>query len=252
MEEKGRYNCIVIDDEYLARKLMADYISKIQHLNLVGTYDSPIQAIDAISKGNIHVIFTDIEMAEMSGIEFVKNLSTPIRPIVVLVTAYPQYAVEGFEIDAVEYLLKPVSFPRFVKAVNKVTSILNIKEKMEMIENRHTPEPVISNNDTKDYIIIKTERKIVKLPYKEIYFIEGALEYVTFQTKEKKIMGLFSLKKLEEELPSDRFMRIHKSYIVALDKISEIKGNLVIVGQWEISVSKALKPQLLQHFSGTY
>ena len=121
MEEAAKYNCIIIDDEYLARKLVADYISKIDHLKLIDSFDSPIRAINTIAKGNIDIIFTDIEMSDMTGIDFIRNLSTPNRPIVVFITAYPQYAVQGFEIDAVEYLLKPVSFTRFVKAVNKIT-----------------------------------------------------------------------------------------------------------------------------------
>ncbi len=244
--EKNKYNCIIIDDEYLARKLIADYVSKIHHLNLAGCFDSPINAIDTITNGSIDVIFTDIEMSDMTGIDFIKNLSIHNRPIVVFITAYPQYAVQGFEIDAVEYLLKPVSFPRFVKAVNKVTNILKIRDQLISFRNNKWQSEDVSSD--KDYIIVKTERRIVKLLYSEIYFIEGALEYVTFQTVNRRIMGLFSLKKLEEELPGDRFMRIHKSYIVALDKISEIKGNQVQVGQWTINVSKAMKSKLLKSF----
>jgi len=248
MEEAAKYNCIIIDDEYLARKLVADYISKIEHLKLVDSFDSPIRAIDTIAKGNIDIIFTDIEMSDMTGIDFIRNLSIPYRPIVVFITAYPQYAVQGFEIDAVEYLLKPVSFTRFVKAVNKITNILKIKHKLKIFENNQVTEfqqPV----DKKDFIIIKTERKIIKLPHNEIFFIEGALEYVTFQTQDKKIMGLFSLKKLEEDLPANKFMRIHKSYIVALDKITEINGNQIRVGKFTIHVSKTMRPKLLNAFS---
>jgi len=112
MEEYQKYNCIIIDDEFLARKLIADYISKIDHLNLVGSFDTPIKTIDIITKGNVDVIFTDIEMTDISGIDFIQELSVPNQPIIVFITAYPQYAVQGFEINAVEYLLKPVSFPR--------------------------------------------------------------------------------------------------------------------------------------------
>jgi DNA-binding LytR/AlgR family response regulator len=249
MIENEKYNCIVIDDEYLARKLMTDYISKVPQFNLIGVFDSPVNAFNALLKEAVHVVFLDIEMQDMTGIDFVKNLPLmPNRPIIVFVTAYPQYAVEGFEINAVEYLLKPVSFPRFMKAVNKVTTILNIKGKIQSIEDK---QAVNKNSDvgTKDHIIIKTERKIIKLHYEEILFIEGALEYVNFQTVSKKIMGLFSLKKLEKELPPEKFLRIHRSYIVALDKIHEINGNKVIVGKWTIYVSKAMRSQLLQNFS---
>lgn len=247
MEEYQKYNCIIIDDEFLARKLIADYISKIDHLNLVGSFDTPIKTIDIITKGNVDVIFTDIEMTDISGIDFIQELSVPNQPIIVFITAYPQYAVQGFEINAVEYLLKPVSFPRFLKAVNKITTILKAKQKLQLLENSQPPiQPVI---EKKGFVIIKNERKIVKLLHEEILFIEGALEYVTFQTRNKKIMGLFSLKNLEKELPEDKFMRIHKSYIVALDKISEIDGNLVRIDQFTIAVSKAIRPKLLKAFS---
>lgn len=251
MEQEEKFNCIVIDDEYLARKLMADYISKIPQFNLVNLFDSPMAAIDTITKGNIDVIFTDIEMPEMSGMDFIKNMVFPLAPIIVFVTAYPQYAVQGFEVNATEYLLKPVSFPRFIKAVNKITTILNYRNKLRLLDNPIKKLQQIENkHEEKNFIIVKSDRKIIKLLYEEILYIEGALEYVTFYTSKGKLMGLFSLRNLEKELPSNKFMRIHKSYIVALDKISEINGNMVKVGLHTIVVSKAMKPDLLEHFSG--
>lgn len=251
MEQEAKFNCIVIDDEYLARKLMADYISKIPQFNLVNSFDSPMAAIDTITKGNIDVIFTDIEMPEMSGMDFIKNIGFPMAPIIVFVTAYPQYAVQGFEVNATEYLLKPVSFPRFIKAVNKITTILNYRNKLRLLDNPvQKPQPIEGNYEEKNFIIVKSDRKIIKLLYEEILYIEGALEYVTFHTSKGKLMGLFSLRNLEKKLPANKFMRIHKSYIVALNKISEINGNQVKVGAHTIIVSKAMKPILLENFSG--
>ena len=252
MTAPGKYKCIVIDDEYLARKLMADYISKIPQFDLVDSFDTPMAAINTITSGDVDVIFTDIEMPDMSGMDFIKNLMIPQGPLIVFVTAYPQYAVQGFEVNAVEYLLKPVSFPRFVKAVNKITTILNYKQKYKALEPLAERKESITQdfNNEKDFIIVKSDRRMVKLLYDDILFIEGALEYVTFHTHTSKYMGLFSLRKLEQELPADRFRRIHKSYIAALDKISEINGNLVKIGEHTISVSKAMKPKLLSHFSG--
>lgn len=252
MAEQKKYNCIVIDDEFLARKLMADYISKVPQFNLTGSFDSPMAAIETIATGTIDVIFTDIEMPDMSGMDFIKNMSLPLVPIIVFVTAYPQYAVQGFEVNATEYLLKPVSFPRFIKAVNKIITILNYKQRLEAMG---APEPISTlpaapREDSRNFLIVKTDRKMVKLHFEDILFVEGALEYVTFHTSSDKFMSLYSLRKLEEELPRERFMRIHKSYIVALDKIKEINGNQVVVGKHKISVSKAMKPTLLEHFSG--
>jgi DNA-binding LytR/AlgR family response regulator len=252
MKAQGKYNCIVIDDEFLARKLMADYISKIPQFNLIDSFDSPMAAIDTISNGEIDVIFTDIEMPDMSGMDFIKNLMVPHGPLIVFVTAYPQYAVQGFEVNAVEYLLKPVSFPRFVKAVNKIITILNYRQKYKELESP-AEKPTVQDTpaeEAKNFIIVKSDRRMVKLLYDDILYIEGALEYVTFHTHTSKYMGLFSLRKLEQELPAERFMRIHKSYIVALDKVREINGNLVKVGEHTISVSKMMKPKLLNYFAG--
>src|SRR5690554_8144851 len=134
MTEQKKYNCIVIDDEFLARKLMADYISKVPQFNLAGSFASPMAAIETIATGTVDVIFTDIEMPDMSGMDFIKNLGFPFAPVIVFVTAYPQYAVQGFEVSAAEYLLKPVSFPRFIKAVNKITAILNIRKRINISE----------------------------------------------------------------------------------------------------------------------
>ncbi|MDN5291952.1 MAG: hypothetical protein PWQ06_2191 [Anaerophaga sp.] len=254
MTYQEKYNCIVIDDEYLARKLMADYISKIPQFNLVDSFDTPMTAINTISHGDIDVIFTDIEIPDMSGMDFIKNLMVPHGPLIVFVTAYPQYAVQGFEVNAVEYLLKPVSFPRFVKAVNKIITILSYKQKFKKLEasqsEKDNPADKENHNKEKDFIIVKSDRKMVKLKYNDILYIEGALEYVTFYTPEAKYMGLFSLRKLEKELPVKKFMRIHKSYIVALNKITEINGNRVKVGSNDIPVSKTMKPKLLNYFSG--
>jgi len=241
-------NCIVIDDEHLARKLLSDYISKVQELNLVGSYDSPLAAMNDIQRHNVKIIFTDIDMPDILGIDFVQQLS--YKPLIIFVTAFSEYAARAFEVDAIEYLLKPVTFPRFIKAVNKAISMLNMQNRAGDFDN--TGERTMLQQEEKplrDFILVKTERKVVKLLYDDIYFIEGALEYVIFQTKDEKIMGLYSLKNLEAELPSDQFMRIHKSYIVAVDKINEIDASEVKVGKWKIRVSKALRPKLLERIS---
>ncbi|MGE4586467.1 MAG: LytR/AlgR family response regulator transcription factor [Mangrovibacterium sp.] len=249
MNQDEIYNCLVIDDEYLGRKLLSEYISKVPQLRLAGSFDNPVDALNILSSGKISILFLDIEMADISGIYFIKHLNHPEKPLVIFVTAYPQYASQGFEVDAIEYLIKPATYTRFIKAVQKAINILNLHKKASLFDrNLHcadTPEPHSGSN----YLIVKSERRMVKLHYDDIYFIEGAMEYVNFQTKNKKIMGLYSLKKLEEELPGEKFMRIHKSYIVALDKIREIDGNRVKTGEWTIYVSKANRARLIQLFS---
>ncbi len=241
MGQNNKYNCIVVDDEFLARKLVAEYISKIPQLELAGSYPDPLDAVEIINNKKIDILFLDIEMSEISGLDFIKRTDPKNKPLIIFITAYPQYAVEGFELSAFDYIIKPVNFLRFYKSVSKAIDALDTKSKALLWEKNKTTD--------KDYIIIKSDRKLIKIHHKDIYFIEGALEYVTFHTISEKITGLYSLKKLEEELPSNKFMRIHKSYIVAINKITEIEGNKIKVGQHNIFVSKALKPKLLELFS---
>ncbi len=241
MVQNSKYKCVIIDDEFLARKLLAEYISKIPQLELIGSYPDPLDAVEIITIEKVDILFLDIEMSEISGLDFIKRTNPKNKPLVIFITAYPQYAVEGFELDAFDYIVKPTDFLRFYKSVTKAIDTLDTKVKAMLWEEKKTTD--------KDYIIIKSDRKLIKILHDDIYFIEGALEYVTFQTKAEKITGLYSLKKLEEELPANKFMRIHKSYIVSIDKITEIEGNQVKVGNQNIYVSKALRPKLLDLFS---
>ena len=253
MEAHSTYNCIVIDDEFLARKLLTEYISKVPQLRLIASLDSAVDALNLLNKEPIDILFIDIEMSDISGIDFIKNFSSRKRPIVIFVTAYPQYAAQGFEVDAMEYLIKPTTFPRFLKAVDKSINYLEMKNKIQKLGNQINPVnggSAFSAEQLMDYMIVRTDRKMIKLKFDEIYFIEGAMEYVHFQTKDRRITGLYSLKGLEEELPGQFFMRIHKSYIVALNKIQEIEGNQVKVGLWKIYVSKSNRSRLLKRFTG--
>lgn len=235
----------MIDDEFLARKLLSEYISKIPQLNLVGVYDSPLSTVGLFQKERIDIVFLDIQMPDISGIDFIKNMT--VRPLIILVTAFPEYALQGFELDVIEYLVKPVPLPRFLKAVNKAINIADVRRKAELFELGVQESSSEQRKQMQDFIVIKSERKIIKLSYDEIYFIEGALEYVNFQTKEKKFVGLFSLKELEKTLPEDQFMRVHKSYIVSLNKIKELDGNQIKLDKWTIPLSKSLRSKLLEY-----
>ncbi len=241
MDPNNKYNCIVIDDEYLARKLLTEYIAKFPQLNLIDTFQDPIDAIEIINKKTVDILFLDIEMSEISGLDFIKNLTPENKPLTIFITAYPQYAVKGFELDAFDYIVKPTDFLRFFKSASKAIKELETRTKAQLWEQNQKPD--------KEYIIVKSERKLIKIHLDDIFFIEGALEYVIFQKETEKITGLYSLKKLEEELPLEKFMRIHKSYIVAVDKITEIEGNQVKVGNHTIFVSKNLRSKLLEVFS---
>ncbi|MCT4615184.1 MAG: LytTR family DNA-binding domain-containing protein [Marinifilaceae bacterium] len=246
--KEEKVNCIIIDDEFLARRLLSDYIKKIPELNLVGSFDSPLAISNVINENNVELIFTDIEMDDILGIDFIENLRVPNPPLVIFVSAYSEYAAKAFEIDAMEYLVKPVTFPRFLKASNKALNIIDIKRKMK--NNNLETGNISERRAVRDnFIIVKIDRKHVKIQFDDILYIEGALEYVYFQTKTNRLMSLFSLKKLENTLPNDKFMRIHKSYIVAIDKIDMVDGNKVILGDNEIAVSRTFKKRLLEKLS---
>ena len=228
-----KINCIIIDDEKLARVLLKDYIEKIPYLDLKGEYKNPIDSLDYLQNESIDLMFLDIQMPDLTGIEFLKSL--PSSPVVIFTTAYPEYAIEGYQFEVVDYLLKPFSFDRFMQATNKAQKLINLKKKNDVSENN------------KDYIVIKSDHRIYRLKYKDILYIEGLKEYVSFFTTDnQRIITLQSLKNLEEKLPSDQFLRIHKSYIVALDKIKSMEGNQVKINDKKIPVGKNYRNQVME------
>ena len=211
--------CIVIDDEQPAIDIMKHYISKTPELDLVGTFNNPLVGMQEIKKKNADLVFLDIQMEEMTGLEVMNIINENVK--VILCTAYPQFALEGFDLDAVDYLLKPISFDRFSKAVKKV---------LATIPNSSS----INNLDTldADYIFVKTEKKgkLIKIYFKDVDYIEAMGNYITFHQGKNKIVAYSTMKDLEDILPLHTFMRIHKSYIVALPKISMIENGFVVLG----------------------
>ena len=211
--------CIVIDDEQPAIDIMKHYISKTPELDLVGTFNNPLVGMQEIKKKNADLVFLDIQMEEMTGLEVMNIINENVK--VILCTAYPQFALEGFDLDAVDYLLKPISFDRFSKAVKKV---------LATIPNSSS----INNLDTldEDHIFVKTVQKgkLIKIYFKDVDYIEAMGNYITFHQGKNKIVAYSTMKDLEDILPLHTFMRIHKSYIVALPKISMIENGFVVLG----------------------
>ncbi|MGB0868302.1 MAG: LytR/AlgR family response regulator transcription factor [Flavobacteriales bacterium] len=240
------YNCIIIDDEFPARKLLRDYISKIPQLNLLESFDSGIPALDFINNNTVDLVFCDIQMPDLTGIDFMRSLHK--KPIVVFTTAYSEFAIQGYELDVTEYLVKPFSLPRFIKAVNKSTEFIRLKRLAANITRNNQPNSITQEKKSKDYILVKADGKIHKIYYSQILFIEGALEYVNFHTKEKRVLGLYSLKALEDLLPESDFMRIHKSYIVAFNKIEEVEGNQVLVEGNKLPIGKSHRGAFFNRF----
>ena len=228
-------SCLIIDDEPLARKGLREYIADVDFLELAGEFDSPLKATDALGKGQIHLLFLDIHMPKISGIDFLKTLQHP--PLVIFTTAYPQYALEGFDLSVLDYLLKPISFDRFFKAVLKAK---------EYYEHRQPAgaTTLIENRD--DYIFIKADNKLVKLAYNDIVFVEALQNYVAIHTAEKKFITYLTFKSIEESLPADMFIKVHKSYLVAVQKISSIEGNEILAGTHHIPISRNLKEEVME------
>lgn len=208
---------IIVDDEPLAQDVLETYISKIPDITLVKKCENAFEANEALKNGNIDLMFLDIQMPQLTGIEFLKSLSNP--PVVIFTTAYPDYAVEGFELDAADYLLKPISLERFMKAVNKATKTIEPK----------TGSSHSDGSEDKEYFFVKADKKLIKCNYNDIIYIEGLKDYVIIRQDTSRIITLQTMKSLEAKLPSDVFMRIHRSYIVNLQKIKAIVGNMVEV-----------------------
>ena len=225
--------CIAIDDEPLALEIISAYIEKVPFLKLLKTFENAIDSIDFIRKNKVDLMFLDIEMESLTGIQLIHALKD--RPEVIFTTAYDSYAVEGFELDAADYLLKPISFERFVKSVDKVYNKF-ISPKPKTDSPPHSGKSVSGN-----FIFVKTENRLQKVAFSEILFIEGQGDYLKIVTTNAKIMTLQNFKKIEATLPPDNFIRVHKSYLVALNKIESITRNRIKIGNALIPVSDSYK-----------
>ncbi|WP_075590215.1 LytR/AlgR family response regulator transcription factor [Labilibacter marinus] len=209
-------SCIAIDDEPLALKQMAAYVEKTPYLNLVESFSSALKALEFLQDNTVDLMFVDINMPDLSGIEFVESLSNPAK--VIFTTAYREYAFEGFKVDAADYLVKPIGYADFLKSVDKTRErYFSDNKVVETIENNE------------QYLFIKSEYKIVRINYNDIQYIEGMRDYVRIHLlNQKPVMALMSIKKMQEHLPTADFMRVHRSYIVNLTKVTTIERSRII------------------------
>lgn len=228
-------NCIIIDDEPLARKGLKEYIADIDFLNLAGDFDNPLKATTLLNGGDIQLIFLDIQMPRITGIEFFKTLQH--APEVIFTTAYPQYALDGFEVNALDYLVKPISFDRFLKAALRAKEFFEVRQ-----QNNAAALP----NATADYFFIKADNKLVKLLFADILFVEALQNYVTIYTNDKKYISYLTFKSVEDYLPASRFIKTHKSFIIAAEKIDSIEGNEIHIGQYQVPISRNLKDEVME------
>lgn len=227
--------CTVIDDEPFALDLIRDYILKTPFLELGECFGNPLKALGYLSAEKTDLIFLDINMPEISGIQLLKSLSHP--PLVIFTTAYPEFGAESYDYGAVDYLLKPVKYDRFLKAVNKAVAILKTKP-----ENFHNPE---SQNQTDDSLFIKSGTRLVKVHIREIKYVEGAGNYMTFHLPGRKILSLLTMQEVIDLLPADQFIRIHKSFIVSKSHIEAIEKHDVIISGIPIPIGITYREQFL-------
>lgn len=212
-------NVIIVDDEPLAQDVLETYIEKIPDLNLVQKCNNALEANEVLKQHDIDLMFLDIQMPQLTGIDFLKTLKK--APEVIFTTAYPNYAIEGFELNALDYLLKPISLERFMKAVNKAIDQINLKRNDTSNDN---------SKEEADFIFVKSDKKLIKVLYEDIIYIEGLKDYVILHVMDgKRIVTLQTMKSLESKLPSDMFQRIHRSFILNITHINAIIGNMVEV-----------------------
>lgn len=236
----NKIRCLVVDDEELARTLLENYIGRLPHLELTDKCKDPLEAIQVLQNEPVDVLFLDIQMPGLTGVEFLRTLKS--RPIVIFTTAYPDYALEGYSLDVIDYLLKPFSFERFLQAVNKAGEMIRLKSG----NGNHSTSVPGHEVPEKDFILVKSEHKVHRIRLEDILYIESMREYVAYYTPDGRILSLNSLKSLEEELPSDRFIRIHKSYIAALDKIETLEGNLLHIGKEKLPIGASYREAVLE------
>lgn len=226
-----KINCIIIDDEPIARKGLKEYIADVDFLNLTGEFDNALKAADIIAAGECELLFLDIQMPKITGLDFFRTLQNP--PPVIFTTAYPQYALEGFEVNALDYLVKPISFDRFLKAVMKAKEFYEIRE-------TNLKEP-----GTSSYFFIKADNKLVKISFDEILYVEALQNYVVIHTEDKKYMTYLTFKAVEDYLPAEKFLKVHKSYIVSVSKIDSIEGTDILIGQQHIPISRNQREEVM-------
>lgn len=227
------YKCIIVDDEEPARLLLNDYCDKINDLEVVGLYKSPLLAMDGLANNDIDILLLDINMPDISGIDFLKSLS--VKPQVILTTAYRDYAVEGFELEVSDYLLKPIEFHRFLKAINKVKQSLT-KPKNAII----TSEELTGN------IQLKSNKKLYKIDFKDILYIQSHSEYVMYHTKSNgKLIVYGTMKSIEKDLPESYFYRIHRSFIVNKNAIKFVEGNQIVLENDKLPIGESYKSDFM-------
>ncbi|MGL2993317.1 LytR/AlgR family response regulator transcription factor [Flavobacterium sp. TSSA_36] len=234
-----KIKCVLIDDEPLAVKVIQNYFQNFPEFEIVNTFSNSIEALDFLNNNTIDALFLDINMPLMSGFELINLYHNKKNTKIIITSAFREFAAESYDLDVLDYLVKPIPLPRFIKCLNKITA--EFQQKNNLKQENHRVEP---------HIFIKVDKKMVKINIEEILFVEGMKEYIKVVTSEKTYITHKSLSSLTEELPEDRFMRIHKSYTIAIDKVKTIEGNRIQISSYTIPIgrnfSKEVKNRILE------
>ncbi|TXH26638.1 MAG: response regulator transcription factor [Cyclobacteriaceae bacterium] len=224
--------CIIVDDEPIARKGLEEYVADISYLTHVGSFESATEAAQFLSTHSVDLMLLDIRMPRLSGIDFLKSLKEP--PLVIFTTAYPQHALEGYELNVLDYLVKPISVERFKKATQKAFDYFSLKHPQIL----------------PDYFFIKSNQQLEKILFNEVLFVEAMQNYCIIHTTSRKLICYVTLTAMVEKLPSDRFMKVHKSFIVALDKVTSVEGYSLKVGSSVVPMSRSLRQEVTEKITG--
>src|SRR4051812_41800348 len=243
--------CLVVDDEPLALHILEDYISKMPFLQLIKATTNPIEALTIVQGGNVDLVFLDVQMPELTGIQFLRIANGKAK--VILTTAYPQYALEGYELDVIDYLLKPIAFDRFFKSAQKAQGIIHPSTRSSLPDQPQAAAaaPQQPQDDfSHDFIFVKTEHKIQKVYLHDILYIEGLKDYISIFTNQERIITLQNMKKMEDALPEKHFIRVHKSYIVSINKIDSIERSRIFMGDKIIPVGDTYREDFFKIVDG--
>jgi DNA-binding LytR/AlgR family response regulator len=231
-----KMNCLIVDDEPVARKGLEEYVREIEFLHCVAQCENPLRAATYLNEQNIDLIFLDIHMPKVTGVEFLKTLKNP--PLVIFTTAYSEYALEGYSLDVVDYLMKPITFERFLKASQKAFDLFKLRKTTDH-----------EKGDT-DYFFIKCDSKFERVLFRDVLYVEALQNYAVIHTESRKLITYITITSLENQLPKDQFIKVHKSYIVYVQHIKAIEGNELLIGDVRIPISRNLKDEVIKQILG--
>jgi DNA-binding LytR/AlgR family response regulator len=234
-----KLNCLIIDDEPFARKGLEDYVREIDFLHCVASCENPLKAATYLNEGKIDLMYLDIQMPKINGIDFLKTLKNP--PLTIFTTAFSDYALEGYSLDVIDYLLKPITFERFLKASQKAVEFSQLKGRIEA-----STAPAV------DYFFVRCDRKFEKVFFRDVSYVEGMQNYAVIHIGDKKLITYITLTSLEKQLPGDQFLKVHKSFLINIPHVKALEGDEIIMENARVPISRSLREQVVQRILGNH